>query len=684
MAHEYVLQPSPGSRTPTIDYRAALNDEQYAAVTARPGPLLIIAGAGSGKTRTLTYRVAYLIENGVEPWNILLLTFTNKAAREMLDRVGALLPHDVSSMWGGTFHSVGHRILRRYAEPLGYGRDFTILDPDDAADLVGTSLAAAGLDPKDKRVPKAKLAHHIFGLAVNKRQPLGDLLDEQYGYFDEIAEGLEKAHTLFQQRKRDANVMDFDDLLVLTNRLLEEHAEVRQKYQHQFQHILVDEYQDTSAVQGTMIDHLAEYHRQVMVVGDDAQSIYSWRGANFRNILDFPERYEGTRVIRIETNYRSSPEILDVANQAIAANRNQFEKNLRSIRPEEKFPKPAVVPLEDGNQQAQFIAQRIAELYEQDVPLNEIAVLYRSHFHSLEIQMELVRRNIPFEVTSGLRFFEQAHVKDVAAYLKLALNPRDETAFKRIVLLMPGVGKKTAETLWAKFSTGTALAELKPPRKATDTWVQFVHTLEQIRADDLRSQPGEQIQIVLDAGYEDYLRAKFDNATNRTDDLTQLRAFAEQFDTTADFLGQLALMTNVDGGPHATGNRQAPPEDEDEPKLRLSTVHQAKGLEWKVVFVLMLCDGLFPSSRSMETDEGEEEERRLFYVAVTRAKDELYLSYPMIRAQAGMGDRWQEPSRFLAEISDDSVHTWKVVAPKPAWHSDHDDDFNQETYPDFD
>ncbi len=682
MSQEYVLKPAGGSRTPTIDYRAALNEEQYAAVTAKPGPLLIIAGAGSGKTRTLTYRVAYLIENGVEPWNILLLTFTNKAAREMLSRVGALLPHDISAMWGGTFHSVGHRLLRRHAELLGYERDFTILDADDAADLAGTAMEAAGLDGKDKRVPKAKLAHHIFGLAVNKRQELGELLDEQYGYFDEVAEGLEKAHTLFQERKREANVMDFDDLLVLTNRLLEEHPEVRQKYQRQFQHILVDEYQDTSAVQGTMIDLLAEYHRQVMVVGDDAQSIYSWRGANFHNILNFPERYKGTRVIRIETNYRSSPEILDVANQAIAGNRNQFEKNLRSIRPGEKFPKPAVVPLEDGNQQAQFIAQRITDLYEEGVPLNEMAVLYRSHFHSLEIQMELVRRNIPFEVTSGLRFFEQAHVKDVAAYLKLALNPRDETAFKRLVLLMPGVGKKTAETMWAKLQTGTKLDEIKPPRKATSAWSQFGHTLAQLRAEDLRGRPSEQIQIVLDAGYEDYLRSKFDNAANRTDDLTQLRAFAEQFDTTADFLGQLALLTNVDGGPHAANDNQAP-SDEDEPKLRLSTVHQAKGLEWKAVFVLMLCDGLFPSSRSMETDEGEEEERRLFYVAVTRAKDELYLSYPMIRAQAGMGDRWQEPSRFLSEISDDSLNTWKIVAPKPAWHTDDDDDdFNQETYDD--
>jgi len=684
MAHEYVLQPGAGSRTPVIDYRAALNAEQYAAVTAKPGPLLIIAGAGSGKTRTLTYRVAYLIENGVEPWNILLLTFTNKASREMLGRVGSLLPNDISAMWGGTFHSVGHRILRRHAELLGYGRDFTILDEDDSADLLASSLAEAGFDPKDKRVPKPKLAHHIFGLAINKRQPLGELLDEQYGYFDEIAEGLEKAAGLFAKRKRDANVMDFDDLLTQPLKLMEEHEEVRRKYQRQFQHVLVDEYQDTSAIQGALIDQLAGYHRQVMVVGDDAQSIYSWRGANFRNILDFPQRYEGAKVIRIETNYRSSPEILNVANEAIAANRNQFEKSLRSVREENKLPKPAVVPLEDGNQQAQFVAQRITDLYEEGVSLNEIAVLYRSHFHSLEIQMELVRRNIPFEVTSGMRFFEQAHVKDVAAYLKLALNPRDETAFKRMVMLLPGIGTKTAATMWAKLAIGTKWSEIKPPKKATGDWTQLGHTLEQLRADDLTGRPSEQIQIVLDAGYETYLRGKFDNASNRTDDLNQLRAFAEQFDTTADFLGQLALLTNVDAGPQATADRRAAHE-EDEPKLRLTTVHQAKGLEWKVVFVIMLCDGLFPSSRSMESTEGEEEERRLFYVAVTRAKDELYLTYPMIRAQAGMGDRWQEASRFLNEISDDRVNTWKVVPPKPAWHrDDDDDDFNQETYDDFD
>ncbi|MEM1059923.1 MAG: ATP-dependent helicase [Verrucomicrobiota bacterium] len=681
MANEYVLQTGPGARTSTIDYRAALNADQFEAVTAAPGPMLVIAGAGSGKTRTLTYRVAYLIEQGVAPWQILLLTFTNKAAREMLSRVGSLLPYDISALWGGTFHAIGHRLLRRHADLLGYERDFTILDEDDAADLVAGALAEAGFDPKDKRVPKPKLAHHIFGLALNRRQPLGQLLEDQYGYFDEIAEGLEKAAAFFTRRKRDANVMDFDDLLTLTLRLLQEHAEPREKYQRQFQHVLVDEYQDTSALQGAMIDALAAEHRQVMVVGDDAQSIYSWRGANFRNILDFPERYAGTRVIRIETNYRSTPEILSLANEAIAANRHQFEKNLRSVRPADSLPKPAVVPLEDGNQQAQFVAQRVMDLHEEGTGLDEIAVLYRSHFHSLEIQMELVRRNIPFEVTSGMRFFEQAHVKDVGAYLKLALNPRDETAFKRLALLLPGIGKVTAGALWAKLALGGKWSDLKPPRKAAGEWAQLGHTLEQLRADDLTGRPSEQIQIVLDAGYEAHLRSKYDNAANRVEDLNQLRAFAEQFDTAADFLGQLALLTNVDSGPQTAAERRPGPHDEDEPKLRLTTVHQAKGLEWKAVFVVMLCDGLFPSSRSMENDDGEEEERRLFYVAVTRAKDELYLTYPMIRAQAGMGDRWQEASRFLAEISDERVNTWKVVPPKPAWH-EAEDDYNQETYPD--
>ncbi len=408
MSTEYVLKPS-GGQTPSvhIDYAAELNPEQYAAVTATPGPILVIAGAGSGKTRTLTYRVAYLVENGVEPENILLLTFTNKAAKEMLNRVTALLPHDISRLWGGTFHHVGHRILRRHANKLGYSSDFTILDADDSADLAADCLAETNLPKDDKKLPKGDVLTTIFGLAVNKEEPVERIIETQFPYFSLYTEGLVHAKQLYQARKMRNNVVDYDDLLELAVRLLNEFPEVRAHYQQQFQHVLVDEYQDTSIVQASLTNTLEELHRQIMAVGDDAQSIYSWRGANFKNILSFPERYPDARVIRIETNYRSSPEILNLANYAIAANTQQFKKELRSVRPPNRQPKPALVCLGNGSQQAQFVAQRIGELFEEGVELNEIAILYRSHFHSLEVQMELTRRNIPFELTSGLRFFEQ-------------------------------------------------------------------------------------------------------------------------------------------------------------------------------------------------------------------------------------------------------------------------------------
>lgn len=662
MGTEYVLHPAGGRPSSAhIDYAAALNPEQYSAVTATPGPILVIAGAGSGKTRTLTYRVAYLVENGVEPENILLLTFTNKAAKEMIHRVASLLPHDISRLWGGTFHHVGHRILRRHADLVGYGSDFTILDADDASDLAADCLGESGLPTDDKRLPKGDVLTSLFGLSVNKEEAVEQTIQSQFPYFDAFTEGLVTTKRLYQERKRRNNVMDYDDLLELSVRLLREHENIRLHYQQQFQHVLVDEYQDTSSVQANLTNTLAEVHRQIMAVGDDAQSIYSWRGANFKNILSFPERYPDARVIRIETNYRSSPEILNLANVAIASNTQQFKKELRSVRPANKQPKPALVCLGNGNQQAQFIAQRIGELFDEGVELNEIAILYRSHFHSLEVQMELTRRNIPFELTSGLRFFEQAHVKDVSSYIKLALNPRDELAFKRIAAMLPGVGAKTADKLWDKFQGGSTLDQIKPPTKAATAWKQWADTHRQITADEVKANASSQIQIVIDAMYQDYMRAKYTNWQSRLEDLNQLRAFSETFETTEDFLAQLALLTNVDTGPKA--DRASSHHDNSEPKVRLSTVHQAKGLEWKAVFVIMLCDGMFPSSRSAETEEGVEEERRLFYVAVTRAKDELYLTYPVLRSIAGSDERWQEPSRFLGELPRDLTNQWKIVAP---------------------
>src|SRR6202453_2641057 len=467
----------------------------------------------------------------------------------MLERVGNLLPQDISRIWGGTFHSVANKLLRRHANTLGFSSDFTILDRDDTEDLAVAALRATGLDPKDKELPKGAVLLDIFGLAANTEKSIATVIAENYPYFTGMIDQLEAIHRIFRDRKKADNVMDYDDLLVYALKLLRDDEEIRKFYQEQFQHVLVDEYQDTNKIQSDFIDLLAAFHHQVMAVGDDAQSIYSWRGANFENVLTFPQRFPGTREIRIETNYRSTPEILTLANYAIAANTRQFPKNLHAVRPAEKYSKPALICLQDANQQANFICQRIGELQEEGIDLNEIAVLYRAHFHSMELQMEMTRRQMPFELLSGLRFFEQAHVKDVAAFLKFALNPKDELAFKRIAGLMPGVGERTAAKLWQKLGQGTEFAALEPPVKAVARWKQWVETHAQILAPDKRGRASEQIQIVIDAIYEDYMKTKFPNFQSRLEDLAQLRAFAQNFERTEEFLAQLALLTNVDGGP---------------------------------------------------------------------------------------------------------------------------------------
>ncbi len=643
MSQEYILHPVHGPRDLHIDYRKELNEQQLAAVTAGEGPMLVIAGAGSGKTRTLTYRVAWLVEHGVAPERILLLTFTNKASREMLRRVENLLPTDISAIWGGTFHHVGNRMLRRHAKLLGYGNDFTILDREDARDMLDACIAEAGIDTKAERFPKGDVLAEVYSLAVNTERSIERVLGEQYDYFSHLAGPIKTLRDVYSERKLKANAMDYDDLLVNALRLFQEHKEVGERYREQFLHVLVDEYQDTNKIQADLIDAVAMLHRNLMVVGDDAQSIYSWRGANYKNILSFPNRYPSARIFKIEVNYRSVPPILQLANDAIKANVHQFAKNLRPVRT--GGAKPWLVPCPDANQQSQFVAQRILELRDEGVTLNEIAVLYRAHFHAMELQMELTRRNIPYVITSGLRFFEQAHIKDVACFLKVAINPRDEMAFKRIARLLPGIGGATADKLWREFH-GKPLPATHPvvPKKAAAEWKQVAGVFEALRKCRADSVPDRMIEQVVDGFYNDYLKARYPNARAREEDLHQLAFFAAQFKSAEDFLSQLALLTNLEAD---DANLIS---DNEQEFVRLSTVHQAKGQEWKAVFAIGLCDGMFPLSRSLDNLEGEEEERRLFYVAITRAKDELYLAYPLFRMIGGDSGGFQRPSRFLVEI----------------------------------
>jgi DNA helicase-2/ATP-dependent DNA helicase PcrA len=681
MSRQYTLQRAPRSTSIHIDYAAELNEQQLAAVTASPGPLLVIAGAGSGKTRTLTYRVAYLLENGIDPRNILLLTFTNKAARQMLDRVANLLPVDASGLWGGTFHSIGNRMLRRHGSALGYSSGFTIMDREDQKDLINTVVASAGIDPKEIRFPKGDVLAEIFSFAVNTETPMEKMLAEKFPYFLPLLDKIKDVHARYEKKKKATNSMDFDDLLEKTLLMVRHHEEVAAFYRRQFQFILVDEYQDTNKIQADLVDTLARDHRNIMVVGDDAQSIYSWRGANFQNILEFPKRYPDAQVFKIEMNYRSVPEVLEVANAAIASNVEQFRKNLAPTR-DSNAVKPAIVALNDGSEQAQFVAQRILELRDEDVDLNDIAVLYRAHYHAIELQLELSRRGIPYQITSGIRFFEQAHIKDVTSFLRFVANPRDEVAFKRMVKLLPGIGNRSADNLWNAwdksigavaavadrspeatsatagvsdrgYNFGGRLLAMKVGARSKKSWEQLAHTLDEIAPAGQPNAPSEMITSIVEAIYDDYAKLNFTNYELRREDLNQLAAFARQFKDVHEFLSQLALISNVDA-------EAAPNQTSDKEAVNLSSVHQAKGLEFHAVFIIWLTDGMFPSARSLDARDALEEERRLFYVAITRARDELYLTFPHMRLSGGYGDVFQRPSRFLKEIPSTLVEDWQV------------------------
>ena len=636
-----------------IDYEKELNEEQCRVVLEPGGPMLVIAGAGSGKTRTLTYRVARLIETGIKPERILLATFTNKAARSMLNRVRELVPVDLSRLLGGTFHHNGHVMLRAHAERLGYSRNFSILDTEDVRQLISTCIVEAGIDTKGTSFPKANVLYGMLSLSANTAIDLSTILEERYPFFSHRREEIGKVAALYDLRKRQSSLMDFDDLLLNWRRLLMECPDVLERYSERFEHLLVDEYQDTNLLQAEIMDLLASRHRNIMVVGDDSQSIYAFRGANFANIMSFPEKYPDCRIFKLETNYRSTPEILHLANLCIVNNENQYAKSLRAVR--EAGVRPVVVPSRNALQQAEFVAQRILELHRDGVPLSEMAVLYRAHFHAMDVQMELTRRGIPYEIRSGVRFFEQAHIKDVISYLRILENPRDELAWKRLLGLYPKIGKKTAEKIWNFLATSdkpleTALTEtfLKAASKsARDGLARF----QQLMA-DLGGENGDAsflpdlVDRILDRGYRKYLQETYSDGASREDDLEQLAEFAGKFSSLGDFLSELSLLTNMD----ADGREERDSGEAAENKVVLSTIHQAKGLEWSVVLLVGCAEGMIPLDRALREEGGEAEERRLFYVAATRAKDYLYLCYPQTASSGWTGFSNLSPSRFIREL----------------------------------
>jgi DNA helicase II / ATP-dependent DNA helicase PcrA len=669
----YVIKRPAGSQLPDrlARYREELNEEQFAVATSPAGAALVIAGAGSGKTRAITYRVAYLVEHGVAPARLMLATFTNRAAREMLRRVEQLTGGgaDVARrVWGGTFHRIANLVLRRHAESIGYTSNFSILDSEDAKDFISTCVDEAGVDTKARRFPKAEVLQDIVSFANNTDAPISDVVPRRYPYFEPLVQQITRVDRLYMERKRERNVMDYDDLLLNWKRLLEEREEVARIYREQFEHILVDEYQDTNKLQAEIVDLLAAGRRNVMVVGDDAQSIFAFRGASVEGIYDFPKRYPEARVFRLETNYRSTPEILAVANVSIASNRRQFTKTLRAARPSQGV-QPALVPCRDADQQAAFAASRILELRDEGIALSEQAVLYRSHYHSLELQLELTRRGIPYRVRSGMRFFEQAHIKDVVSYLRLVANPRDELAWKRCLRLIPNVGAATTNRIWERIQLAADPLALVLRGEADATaakrgsgWADFRALLEELVRDEVRHSPARQIETVLARGYEDYLENSFENAEARLEDLRQLAHYATRYSSAEEFLAELSLLsTERYGAPQGlTAEDVIEGGDEDE-LLTLSSVHQAKGLEWRAVFILWAADGKFPSPRSLRDAEGEEEERRLWYVALTRARDQLYITYPlMVTDYSSRQTVLQRPSRFVTEVPPDLYEIWSL------------------------
>ncbi|HQR47005.1 MAG TPA: ATP-dependent helicase [Thermoanaerobaculia bacterium] len=661
----YVLRRAGPAKSYRVDYARELNEEQRAVVFAPDGPTLVVAGAGSGKTRALVYRVSRLLEDGADPAALMLLTFTNRAAREMKRRVEALAGADLARMTAGTFHAVGARLLRGHAELLGYRPNFSILDAEDAKDLLESATSDLGIPVTERRFPKGDLLHAIVSFCVNTERRLDDVLAADYPHFLPQIDAIRAVVERYRERKVAANGMDYDDLLLNWRRLLVERPEVRRVVALRFRHVLVDEYQDVNRLQADLVDLLAADApvKNVMVVGDDAQSIYSFRGADFEALLTFPDRYPGAAVFKLETNYRSTPEILRLADASIAHNTRRFEKTLHPVRP--SGVPVAVVGTADVSQQAEFVAQRVLELRDEGVPLPEIAVLYRAHHQALELQLELTRRGIPYEVRSGVRFFEQQHVKDVLAHLRLLVNPKDETSFKRALKLLPKVGERTAATLWAAVSASPdPVGEFlrldlgRAPAGARAPLGRFATAMRTLRKASYLSSPAEAIRYVVEeGGYAELARGRFTNWQARLDDLEALAQFAMPYDGVESFLSEVTLFGEPAGEETIAG-------ENDDERLVLSSVHQAKGLEWRAVFVIGLVEDRFPNVRASKTAEGLEEERRLFYVAATRAKDELTLVHPLASF-----DRYgmlvvTEPSRFLRELGDDLYERW-VLEPGP-------------------
>ena len=662
MTKHYILKNTPLSthRSSGLDYRNELNDAQYQAATTVEGPLLIIAGAGTGKTRTLVYRVAHLIDIGVDPRSILLLTFTRRAAEEMLRRASLLIDNRCSQVAGGTFHSFANLVLRQFGRRSGLSPSFTIMDRSDSEDAIQLLRTELGLNYKDKRFPRKQTVAEIFSMAVNKQTTVPDLLEREYPHLYDSLDDLLRLCERYIDYKTTKALLDYDDLLTKLKDLLSTQEEVRRRLSQIYQFIMVDEYQDTNALQAQIIRLLAATHNNVAVVGDDAQSIYSFRGANFRNIMDFPEVFPGTRIIKLEENYRSTQPILNLTNKIIQLAKERYDKRLFTHKQEGET--PVLVQAESEQMQSRFVCQKILELREEGVPLWDIAVLFRSSFHSFDLELELARHNIPFIKRGGFQFMETTHIKDLLAHLRILANPQDTISWNRVLLLLEGVGPQMSQKITGWLLAGSQPVERLRTFQAKAKIAHELKTLAQVlQYASQAERPAEQTQYLMQYYVPILKRSHPDDHPKRLRDLEHFQGITDRYRSLERLLADMALEPPNDsvGGVLAV--------DPDEGPVILSTIHSAKGLEWHSVFIIWALEGRFPSFYNINTDEELEEERRLLYVAATRAKENLFISYPIKIFDRGLRMVLSRPSQFIEGISEDLLEPVTVVDEERNW-----------------
>ena len=636
-----------------IDYENELNQAQLEAVLHKDGPLLIIAGAGSGKTRTLTYKVARLIEDGVSPENILLLTFTRRAAREMISRAENILGAGLGKITGGTFHSFANMILRRYARFADLKNNFTVIDRSDAEDVVN-HIRGKIIDKKEKRFPKKSTILDIYSKTINKDIPLDAIVKKEYKQFEHCTEKLIEIANAYNNYKKERSMLDYDDLLLYLKALLMSNEEVRKQISLKYKYVLIDEYQDTNSIQAQIVRLIASEHNNVTAVGDDSQSIYSFRGANFKNILEFPNLYEGCKIVTLEQNYRSSQNILDFANKILEQAKEKYSKELFStIQSSEK---PAIICCENTHAEGEFVVQRILEFCNEDgLSLDDIAVLSRSASLMFDVETQLVKQKIPYRKIGGLKFTETAHVKDITAYLRIILNPYDEISLNRILLLQKGIGVSTINKLLPVLTIqgSKATADMLPVKPSQRADLGNLLTLLSEARNQI-ADPKVVTEKVL-AYYEPILMEHYDDASKRLKDFDHILYLSSKYLNLEDFLSDMALEPPDSS---ITDTEEGAVMDEC---LTLSTIHGAKGTEYKAVFVIGAVDGRFPSMYSFNSLEELDEELRLFYVAVTRAKTYLYVSYPIDMFDRATGMVLSKPSRFTENISPEILERWELM-----------------------